>query len=78
MLSSTALQQALYYNFFYSLVYAWYFVLVFRWKHLNHGGLRVSYFSPSFFTIWCFTEAGRLYVGWSGNLNEDVSYNTTN
>jgi len=72
MLSSTSLQLVMYYNFWYSLCYAWFFVLEYRWKILGHGGLRVQYFTPSFFTIWCVAEAGRLYVGYSGNLNEDT------
>lgn len=32
ILSSTMLQMLLYYNLFYSLAYAWFFVLAFRWK----------------------------------------------
>jgi len=65
----------LYWNFFYSLAYTWWFVLHFRWKHQNYSGLRVQYFTPAFFTIWAFTEMGRLYVGYTGNLAEDVRTN---
>lgn len=62
----------LYYNFWYSIVYGWFFLFVYRWKYLNHRGLRVQYFTPAFFGIWVGSEACRLYVGWSGNLKEDT------
>jgi len=62
----------LYYNFWYSIVYGWFFLFVYRWKYLNHSGLRVQYFTPAFFGIWVCAEAARLYVGWSGNLKEDT------
>jgi hypothetical protein len=41
VLSSTNLQMLLYYNFFYSMAYAWFFVLSFRYKvRKRRGGSR--------------------------------------
>lgn len=73
VLSSPNLQMFLYYHFFYSLAYTWFFALSYRWKFLNFNGLRVNFFTPVFFTFWAIAEAARIYVGYQGNLKEDVS-----
>ena len=39
---------------------------------LNYGGWRLELFTPYFFAIWCVAEAGRLYNGYIGNLQEKV------
>lgn len=75
VLSSPNLQMFLYYHFFFSLAYTWFFALSYRWKYLNYadgGGLRVNFFTPAFFTVWAIAEASRIYVGYLGNLKEDV------
>ena len=72
VLSSPNLQMFLYYHFFYSLAYTWFFALSYRWKYLNFDGLRVNFFTPVFFTCWALAEMARIYVGYQGNLKEDV------
>jgi hypothetical protein len=72
MLSSTNLQMILYYNFFFSLAYTWFYALTIRWKYLNSGDVRAQFVTPALFVIWALVEAGRLYVGYTGNMNEDT------
>lgn len=45
-------------------------------QYLNRSGLRVKYFTPILFSLWAFTEVVRLYVGYQGNLKEDVREHT--
>lgn len=75
--SSLWLQTILYFNAYFSIVYG---VLQF-WmvvhKYNNYKGWRIEYLSPMMLAIFVVTEPPRLYIGWQGNLKEDVPSMTT-
>ena len=72
MVSSTPLQMILYYNVFFSVAYFLVNLLVLRWKLLNEDGLMLEVFTPFLFALWALVEVYRLYLGYSGNLREQV------
>jgi hypothetical protein len=72
ILSSTLLQQLLYFHMYLSLVTFVVLGFVLRWKVNNNSGIFVVAVMPAAFLAWAAVETTRLYVGFSGNLHEHV------
>jgi transmembrane protein 17 len=72
IVASTVFQMTLYYNVWFSLLYFGLSCLVVRWKTYAASGWRAEFLSPAMFGIWACTEIGRLYLGYAGNLREEV------
>jgi hypothetical protein len=72
LLSSLPLHQSLYFNFFFSCVYAVLQILLIIYKFRNYNEWRISYVTPIVLVVFLLLEPYRLYLGWQGNLKERV------
>lgn len=72
LISSTPLHSAVYYNFYFSVIYFALNVFILRWKALNYIGWRIEGVTTVMFVMWCLAEPARLYAGYVGNLQERV------
>ena len=73
LLSSTSLQCILYFNSYFSVVWAITWMPICRWKYINFPSIFV-YIDVTAFVIWCCCEAGRIVLGYYGNLQERVPH----
>ena len=72
LLSNLPLHQALYFNFFYSIIYTLIQLLLLIYKYRNYSEWRIAFVTPIFYVIYLLLEPYRLYLGWQGNLKERV------
>eukprot|EP01083_Nonionella_stella_P062045 161440_1 len=74
VVSNLWLQVALYFNLYYSIMWAVLNLLVWQHKYPRYTGLRVKYLTPIFYTCWLVVEILRIWLGYAGNLREKVPH----
>eukprot|EP01084_Bolivina_argentea_P154356 269091_1 len=73
IISSLPLQISLYFHWRYSIVYVIFFVIKYIVVKDNYNDL-ISIFIPIIVSLWSIVEASRIYLGYAGNLCEQVPH----
>lgn len=73
VVSSVPLQMALYWNVYYSVMWAFTFLLLARWRWFHNDGW-TRFAGLGAFGLWAITESSRLLLGYLGNLKEKVPH----
>ena len=75
IVSSLPLQVSLYFHWRYSIIFVgFYFVKWLSVKDFKSNNIMTSIFVPIIISLWSLIEIARIYLGYAGNLREQVPH----